>query len=366
MKISLPDFARRPAAALLAAAALTLAAGAASAQQATGAALNPAHPESYVVKRGDTLWDISAMFLQDPWYWPEIWYANPQVENPHLIYPGDVLTLVYMDGKPRLRLDRGMAGSARTGAGGTERLSPQIRESRLEDAITAIPQDVIGAFLDKGMVLEKKQIRKLPYIVALRDGHMIGGADTEMYVRGDVGEVGSVYNVVHVGEALVDPEDGDVVGYQGIYVGDGNIRRGGDPATLLLRSTNREALEGDRLVSRLDPLPLQFVPRSPARPVDGQIIHVVDGVSRIGQYQIVVLNRGQSHGLEPGNVLAAWRGGEKVDDRVDGGLLNRKVRLPDERAGIVMVFKTYDRISYALVMRAESPIHLLDRVLNPD
>ena len=327
---------------------------------ATGSVpLNPRHPERYVVQKGDTLWDISAMFLRDPWYWPEIWDVNPQVENPHLIYPGDVLSLVFVNGKPQLRLERGVA------QGGTEKLSPRVREQSLAEAIPTIPRDVIGAFLSKGRVLEKNEIDDLPYIVAIREGHMIGAAGNDLYVRGDVGAVKQPYSVVHVGEPLRDPDDGDVVGYQGLYVGDGHITRGGDPATLFLTDSQREALAGDRLVSADADLPLAFTPRPPPKPVEGTIISVVDGVYQIGQYQVVVINRGTRDGLEPGHVLTVWEAGEKVRDRHASGLLPRKVRLPDERTGVSMVFRTYERVSYALIMEATSEIHVFDKVRNP-
>jgi hypothetical protein len=333
-----------------------------AAQEASAAAgqipLNPQHPDQYVVKRGDTLWDISAMFLRDPWYWPEIWYANPQVANPHLIYPGDVLTLVYVNGKPQLQLQRGMAGD-------TERLSPRVREERLEDAIPTIPLETIGAFLGRGSILQREEIDEAPYVLAIRDDHLIGAAGNELYVRGDIAGVDYGYSVVHVGEKLVDPDDGDVLGYEGIYVGSGTIRRLGDPATLSLADSGREVLEGDRLISQSIVYPASFTPRAPSRPVEGSIIAVVDGVSQVGQYQVVVINRGERHGLEVGNVLRVWQSGEKVADRIRSGLMSRNVRLPDEPAGISMVFRTYDRVSYALIMEANSEIHVMDAVRNP-
>jgi hypothetical protein len=323
--------------------------------------LNPRHPDRYVVQRGDTLWDISALFLRDPWYWPEIWYANPQVENPHLIYPGDILTLVYVDGQPQLRLERG--GTQATD--GTERLSPQIREESLQNAIPAIPFNRISAFLSKGRVLENSEIDGLPYIVAIREGHLIGAAGNDVYVRGDSGTVGEGYSVVHIGEPLIDPDNSETVGYEGIFVGEGTIRRSGDPSTLLLNKTNRELLEGDRLVSQDFNVPLQFVPRPPEVSIEGQIIHVVDGVSQIGQYHIVVLNRGERNGLEVGHVLNIWQLGTEIQDRFSSGNRSEKVRLPDERAGTLMIFKTYERISYALIMMSTSEIHVLDKVRNP-
>jgi len=322
--------------------------------------LNPTHPDRYVVKRGDTLWDISAMFLRDPWYWPEIWYANPQVENPHLIYPGDVLTLVYVDGKPRLQVERAAVAS-----GGTEKLSPRVRESALESAIPAIPLEVISAFLGRGSILQKDEYEKAPYVVALEDRQLRGAAGNDVYIRGKVAGVDHGYSLVHVGDKLRDPDNGDVLGYEGVYVGAGTISQVGDPSTLFLNDTSREAAEGDRLISQNAAVPAAYVPSAPSKPVKGSIIAVVDGVSQIGQYMVIVINRGTRHGLAIGNVLRVWQKGETVPDRVASGFLGGKVQLPDEPAGLSMVFRTYDRVSYALIMRATSEIHVLDTVTNP-
>jgi hypothetical protein len=268
-----------------------------------------------------------------------------------------VLTLVYIDGMPQIQMSRGAAG--------TDRLSPQIREEQLTLAVDTIPYEAIAPFLSKGMVLSKDEINDLPHIVALRDDHLVAASGNDAYVRGKLGGQQSTYSVVHIGEKLRDPDDGDVLGYEGVYVADGRISRTGDPSTLELNNSQREALKGDRLVAQNDPLPLNFEPRAPDRPVEGRIVHVVDGVTQIGQYQVIVINRGARHGLAPGHVLTVWQTGDKVNDPIDTGLFNRKVQLPDERAGTLMVFKTYDRLSYALVMQAEGPIHTLDKVRNP-
>jgi hypothetical protein len=338
-------------------------AGSAAAAQTSGdrVLLADNHPEEYVVQKGDTLWDISKMFLKDPWYWPEIWQVNPQIANPHLIYPGDVLVLIYVDGQPRL-FNRGSA----------ERLSPQIRTTQIEAAIVSIPYDQIAAFLSRGLVIEKSEIGALPYMLATRGDHLIAGAGNDVYVRGNVSDVGTRYSVVHIGDELVDPDDNSVVGFQGIYVGEGMVRRGGDPATVRLIDTNREALQGDRLIPESIEIPLTFFPKSPASTIDGRIISVVDGVSLIGQYQVVVINRGTRDNLANGDVLTVFQSGDVVKDRFAGGKLRggallggESVKLPDEEAGTVMVFKVYDRIAYALVMEATSEIRVYDAVRNP-
>lgn len=323
------------------------------------------HPDQYTVQEGDTLWDISAVFLRDPWFWPEVWFVNPQVENPHLIYPGDVLSLVYVDGQQRIVNNPISA----------YRMSPQARVTPLDEAIVSIPYEQISAFLSKGLVLEKDQADQLPYILSVRGDHLVGAAGNDVYVRGgDAAITGTRYSVVHVGDELVDPDDGKVVGFQGIYVGEGALSRGGDPSTVALNETNREALTGDRLVPESVDIPLNFFPKAPDIEVNGRIISVVDGVSLIGQYQVVVLNRGARNGLAPGDVLTVYQDGAEVRDRfASGSILSKssflggeKVKLPDEEAGTIMVFKVYDRIGYGLVMEATDAIRVLDTVRNPN
>jgi hypothetical protein len=325
------------------------------------ARLNPQHPDRYIVKKGDTLWDISAMFLRDPWYWPEIWYANPQVRNPHLIYPGDELSLVYMDGQPRLVLERGPAGTAREAARRGERLEPSVRVEMLEDAIFTIPYDRIAAFLSRPTVLDRATVDNAPYILTSRRGHRAHGSHTEVYVRGADFRPQENYSVVHVGAPLRDPDNGRLLGYEGIYVGEGQITRTGDPATLYLAATAREALNGDKLLPALPQFPLNFVPRAPEREVEGRIINVLNGVSLVSSFQIVTLNRGARHGLEPGHVLSVFQAGEMHRDRIGGG----RVQLPDEYAGYLMIFQSFDELSYGLIMQATNEIRVLDRVRNP-
>ena len=335
-------------AAVLAAALVALAAHAAQ-----EVALNPEHPDRYVVKRGDTLWDIAARFLRDPWLWPEIWYVNPQIENPHLIYPGDVISLAYIDGKPRLVLERGRR---------TVKLSPRVRELPLDEAIPTIPLDAIRPFLSRPRVLGEGEFEAAPYVVASADEHLIAASGMRVYARGVDQGRGARYAVLRRGEVYRDPDTGEVLGLEAIHVADAEVQRGGDPAVLVLRRSSRETLPGDRLFPvGEDRYTDNFLPRAPERQVQGRIISVFDGVSRIGQYQVVVLNRGARDGMEPGHVLAVYRAGETIRDPVR----KEKVTLPDERAGIVMVFRTFDRVSYALVMSATRAIRVLDRVRNP-
>ena len=349
-------------------------------QPAPPPVLNPRHPETYVVQRGDTLWDIAAKFLRDPWNWPEIWQLNPQIENPHLIFPGDTLSLVYDgNGRPAVQItERGPAAAAAfAGGGGVEKLSPRVRELPLEQAITAIPFAQVRAFLSRSVVLEKKQLPHLPYIVSNREG-LVSSAGRDFYARNAKNARGSIYNVVHLGAKLVDPDDRDVLGYEGIYIGQGRVDREGDPATLRLLDSTREALIGDYLLDEQLLPPANFLPHAPKQEVVGQIISVMDGVALIGQYQVVVLNRGAKHGLDPGATLRVYQTGRVVRDEgggrgggqggangIEHGTFGKKVRLPDEPAGTMMVFRTFDRMSYALIMEATMPISVFDTVRNP-
>jgi hypothetical protein len=329
-------------------------------------------PNEYTVKTGDTLWDISKVFLRDPWYWPEIWYVNPQVANPHLIYPGDVLKLVYIDGQPRVTLgDR-----EGTESGGGKRLSPQVRREPLSQAITAIPYDVIAGFMGRPTLLDGDQVKSAPYVVALRDGHVIGATGNEIYAKG----IGSAaadarYSVIHVEEKIFDPETRDLLGYSGIYVGSGPVAITGDPAKILLTDSAREALQGDKLFPESVDVNVDFVPHAPASDIDARVIAVRDH-TRMGQYQVIALNRGQRAGLEPGHVLAISQTGSVVRDTYSKGGMSatststsrghgKAVQLPDERIGLAMVFKAFDRMSYALVMETTHEIRQGDLAGNP-
>jgi len=326
-------------------------------------------PDEYVVKPGDTLWDISKVYLRDPWYWPEIWYVNPQVQNPHLIYPGDVLKLVYIDGQPRLTL-----AERAEGGDGTKRLSPQVRREPSSRAITAIPHDVIAGFAGRPVLLDKDQVNKAPYVVAMRDGHVIGGAGNEIYARGiQNAQPEERYSIIHVEGELVDPDTRKLLGYTGVYVGSGPVMVSGDPAKLMLTETAREALQGDKLFPESIDVNLDFVPHAPETQIDATVIAVKD-MTVMGQYHVVALNRGSNAGLEAGHVVAIERAGGVVLDKFSkGGLSARSsnlkrgkaVQLPAERAGIAMIYKTYDRMSFALIMEATHEIREGDRATNP-
>jgi len=333
--------------------ALALLATAAYADQVV---LKEGHPDRHVVVKGDTLWDISERFLDSPWLWPEIWYVNPQIDNPHLIYPGDVINLVYVDGKPQLRVQRGK---------GTYKLSPQAREERLDKAIPTIPIDAIQQFLTQPLVVDQETLKNAAYVVSSADEHLIVGAGDRAYVRGIDAEQGRRHNLFRPGDAYVDPETGEILGYEALYLGDGNVERFGDPSTVKLTRTTREINIGDRLLPMTqEDVYAYFTPHAPADDIDGTIIAVVDGVTQIGQYQIVVINRGEREGIDVGTVLAVHQAGSMIKDQVSDDP-KATVQLPDEQAGVMMVFRTFDKVSFGLIMKATSALHVGDRIAKP-
>ena len=333
-----------------------------------GLQLAPGAPDSYTVKRGDTLWGIAKVFLKDPWYWPEIWQVNPQVQNPHLIYPGDTLHLVYVNGRPRIVLQ---PGSLERGNGA--RVMARVRSQPLEAAVTTIPYETVAAFMNKPMVLEERQIKTSPYVLSTRDSHVVMSEGNTVYARGFTApvELGAHYNLVRVGEALRDPDDNRILGYNGVYTGTGHVTRGGDPATLIMTQSTRETYPGDKLLPGDVDVPLDFMPSPPKMKVKGRIMLVSDGVSIIGQYEVVVINRGIRDGLQPGNVLAVYSASEPVYDNSKNGFVHapslfaKKVELPEERTGTFMVFKTFDRMSFGLIMEATDVIRVADDVQSP-
>lgn len=313
-------------------------------------ALKNGHPTQYTVVKGDTLWDISEMFLRDPWRWPDIWHANQQIANPHLIYPGDLLSLVYIDGQPRLMLNRG-----------TVKLSPKIRSTPIDNAIPVVPIDAIKGFLSRPYVVEKGQLENAPYIVAFADEHIMAGSGQRFYGR-RLDDTTTKYDVVRQGGDYVDSETGEVLGHEAIYIGSSVVQKPGDPATLLLTKTQQESLPGDRMLPAEEDVALMnFHPKVPNTQIDGAIISVMNGVTQIGQYNIVVMDRGTENGLQVGDVLHIKRLGETIDDHITSER-GDTVKLPDEDAGLLMVFRTFNRVSFGIVMHASRAMHINDKV----
>jgi hypothetical protein len=350
---------------------------------ASSGIMRPDYPERYVVVKGDTLWDISKRFLNDPWLWPSVWQINPNIRNPHLIYPGDVIVMYMVDGKPYLTLD-GQAGIVpdrpdRVSSGGNMpkepvkpglkvvKLTPSARTSGIQKAISTIPMGAIRPFLDRPRMVTEDQLEDAPYIVSSYEEHLISGTGNTVYARGIKDPVNG-YNIVRPGKEYVDPESGDVLGYEAIYLADARLIKMGkdsdEPATLTVTNALREVLNNDVLIPHEQKEQMfQFTPRAPESKVKGQIMSVFNGVSQIGQHMVVVLNRGEDDGLAPGHVLAVVQKGAEVKD--SRRFIWTSVDLPDERAGIMMVFKTYKKVSYALIMEANRAMHVEDRFENP-
>ena len=320
-----------------------------------GADLNPTHPESYTVKEGDTLWDIAGKFLQRPWQWPEIWRENRQIKNPHWIYPGDVLWLTEEGGRPVLQV----------GSPSELRLSPRVRSTPLESAIPAIPMNAVRQFLSQPRVVSAEEIAGAPYVVGFMDEHTVGGGGNRMLVRSILRNTGDAYTIVRPGRPYADAETGDSLGYEAAYVGNAQLEEVGDPATLMISLSQLEVRIGDRLLP-VEPEPIQiaFQPHAPKREIKGHIISVVGGVTQIGQYSIVAIDRGAADGLEVGHVLAIWQSGKPLRDVV-GPVSGEVIMTPAQRTGLLMIFRTYDRVSYGLVMQAARALHLFDAVSTP-
>lgn len=364
--------------------------------------LNPSAPETYTVRRGDTLWDIAGRYLRDPWRWPELWEANREIQDPYLIFPGDVLRLQYVDGAPRLALERPLR---------TVRLSPQVRSTALEVPVPTIPVGAIAPFLTRPYVLSEAEIDAAPYVVGFPDRRVIGGLSDEAYVRSILdASVGQRFGVVRPGEAYRDPRSGAILGFQAQFVADAVLDRPGDPAKLRLTSVAQEAGIGDRVLPAPDEeAVVNFYPQPAPAGVQGQLISVLNGVSQIGQFNVVVLNLGEEQGLARGHVFEVFNGGERVIDQVKSGGRNWNWRnetpldaefwysgqrvegwitddprandslpkhvgvgggsttfvTPFERAGTLMVFRTFPRVSFGLVLGATRPMHVLDTVRPP-
>lgn len=339
-----------------------------SEQKLSAIRVKTSHPRQYVVKKGDTLWDISSQFLRDPWFWPEIWHKNRQVENPHLIYPGDVLTLIYVDGQPQIAVNE--QPSTRTTQTSDQplrvvKLSPSIRKQGLDASVVTIPGDAIRQFLTKPRVVTKEELDSAPYILASDDNHLIMGQDNTIYIRGELDKERVRFTVFRPGKKLIDPESREVYGYEAVYAGEAHIKEYGDPAIGILTSTEREVLIGDRLLpvdkSKIDNL---YYPRAPDRDVKGQIISLFDALFGIAKFQVAVINRGTRDGLEVGHLLETQTAGDTVKDRFS--LKERgNITLPDKRSGLMMVFLTFDKVSYGLIIESTLVISNHDVVVTP-
>lgn len=309
-------------------------------------------PQEYVVVKGDTLWDISARFLESPWKWPEVWDVNTQIPNPHLIYPGDVIYLVWVDGKPKLKVRRGM-----------RKLSPSARTVPLDRAIPGIPLKDILSFLQDNRVLEEDLFKKAPYILGSKDQRIIAGAGDRVYARGALLEDLKRQGVYRASDKYIDPKTEEFLGYELLKVADVTVVAKNDDVISL--NVNKSEME-TRILDRVVPAEQKrvqsvFYPKPSPEGLEAEILSVLGGVRDGGQFNVIALNRGIREGLEPGHVFAIFRAGESIVDPVTKDL----VTLPSERSGVLMVFKTFDKVSYGLIMQSTNVVSVGDELKAP-
>ena len=332
--------------------------------------LAPGAPDAHTVQPGDTLWDISKLFLKSPWRWPELWGMNlDQIRNPHLIYPGQVLLLDKSGGRARLRVGQ------QIGPDGTVKLSPRIRSSSLGDgSIPSIPFHLIEPFLNEALIFQGNELETAPRIVATQEGRVLLARGDTAYVRGEIAQQRE-FRIFREAKPLRDPTTKEILGYEANYVGSaeyvrqGENRTGADgkpeivPATFTVTSIKQEAGVGDRLA----PTPARefsnYAPHAPQSPLSGQIVSIYGDALTAGQNQIVSLNKGAADGMERGHVLALWRTGTRVIDKTDAS--RPTIKLPDERHGMLFVFRVFDRMSYALILSVKDPVKPGDGFTQP-
>ncbi len=342
-------------------------------------------PDRYTVKKGDTLWAISGLFLKSPWRWPELWGMNlTDIKNPHLIYPGQTLYLDTSSGRARL--------STRPGDGSgipTVRMSPRTRVEGLSDgALPTIQNHLIEPFLSDGIIVDDQTMSSAARIVAAQDGRVFLTRGDRAYVRSsssndlvdDPHQKQKAYRVFRNAKPLKDPVTGEVLGYEATYLGkallarsegsqestnkDGSTQVDIVPATFDIVDVKEEMRVGDRLLPEPPRQMQSYVPHAPPEPVDARIVSIHgNGVVNAAQNQVVIINRGARDGLENGHVLAILQAGSRLVDKTDETLPN--IKLPDERNGLLMVFRTFDKLSYGLVLDIVSGVRVGDRLVNP-
>jgi LysM domain len=313
-------------------------------------------PDRHVVVKGDTLWDISAQFFKDPWKWPQIWDTNKDtIKNPHWIYPGDVIILDRTTGT--LRIGRGDEGEMAPSGLNVVKLSPKINVQKSEhDAIPSIPYSVIAPLLSQPLVVGEADLANAPTLVGTYEHRVILGNGDIAYATRLPEDKGLLWEVYRPGKMLIDPDTQEVLGQEVIYLGEATVEKFDNVSTLQITKAVQEIKKGDRLVLPSGETPSNYLPRAPESQIAASVISIYGGVSQAGQNAIVTLNKGRRDGLENGHVLALYRKGEVVDD---------DLTLPDTRYGLLFVFRTFDKVAYALVMQTHLPVELLDRAQTP-
>lgn len=320
--------------------------------------LKPDAPERYTVKKGDTLWDISERYTDDAWQWPNIWYQNEQIEDPHLIYPGDIIGLMSIDGEMKVSIVKRGTESR------TVKLSPTARIEPIESAIPTIPMDAIMPFVVSNRIVKPSELEQAPYVLSAGGGRIMNGAGGVVYGRGDFKDgIAQAYGVFRPSKIYRDPVTEEVLGLEAMEVGLANvISHEKDMVKLDLVKTSQQVKEGDRLLTTENrQMVVRFQPKAPDEYVDGFIISVPGGVTQIGQYSMIVINKGTRDGVNEGSMLDIMKRGEVVRDRT----VKEQVRLPAEKGGQLMVFRAYEKLSYALVLKATRPLNVGDQVRSP-
>ncbi len=323
-------------------------------------------PQSYIVKEGDTLWDIACKFLHDPWRWEQIWETNSEIENPDLIFPGDRIVLFFIGEKPCLRVVRGEYSESNNLRTGIVKLSPRIRSLPADRAIPTIPLDVIGPFLNASEVVSAEQIELSPKVMALDEDHIVVGAGDFIYVC-NLSEVNKniVYSVFRPGKRYLDPRTKECLGIEGDVLGRAQLKVPGEPARMIVTQSFAEVKIGDRLLGMpQEQIAPFFIPKYPKEEGDGQIISVFGGLNQIGQYQVVAITGGRNCLRERGDVLAVFQTKKDIPSRFTFSR-HQPIHFPPMRIGTLMVFRVFDKVSYALVMHATRPINLLEEVGRP-
>jgi len=323
-----------------------------AAQSDTRHELRSDAPDRHIVVKGDTLWDISGKFFKDPWKWPYIWGMNKDtIKDPHWIYPGDVIILDRATGTLRL---------GQTGASGVIKLSPKVREGHsTHDAIPSIPANAIAPFLSQPLAIEEGALKDAPTLIGAREGRVVLGAHDIGFVKGLTSDKGNKWQVYRPGKTFVDPDTKEALGIEAVYLGNVEVTSFADISTVLITNSVQEINQGDRLVVPSGDAASTYLPRAPESKISASVISVYGGVSQAGQNTVITLNKGKREGLESGHVLALYHKGEIVKNE------GQNFTLPDERYGLVFVFRVFDKVSYALVMQTRLPVQLLDRAQTP-
>lgn len=320
--------------------------------------LRPDHPERYTVVKGDTLWGIAARFLKEPWRWPEIWKKNPGIKNPNLIYPGDVLVLRVTANGPEVQVERTVEIEERK----VVKLAPATYIESFEQAIPTLPPSAILPFLTEPLVVDKRVLESAGYVTEGVDGRILLGKLSQFYARGLENGPTGYYQLFRAGKPFVHPDTNEELGFEALFLGEAKMLNPGDAAKLEVTRSNQEIGPGDRLLPAPAKISVPYYqPRSPTKKVEGRILRALGGVAELGPNSIVVITLGQREGIEEGHVLRIMRHQGERPDPVKG----RPYPLPDEDAGLLMVFRPFEKVSYALVMKTNRAVHVLDTVRTP-